>query len=86
MGKGLEERLCGDRLRALGLFSLEETEGRAQCRYKFLLRGRERTGPDLCSVLAVTALRNGLRGQGRFRVEIRKGSSPRGWLGTEQAP
>ena len=30
-GKGLEGKLCEEQLRTLGLFSLEETEGRPQC-------------------------------------------------------
>ena len=46
MVKDLEGRLCEEQLRALGLFSLEETEGRPDCRYSFLLGGRGGAGTD----------------------------------------
>ena len=54
MVQGPEGKLCEEGLRALGLFSLEETEGRAHCRYSFLVRGRGAAGTDLCSVVTVT--------------------------------
>lgn len=54
MVKGLEGKLCEEWLRALGLFSLGETEGRTPCSYGFLVRGRGGAGNDLCSVVTVT--------------------------------
>ena len=49
MVKEPEEKSYEERLRALGLFSLEETEGRPQCSYSFIERGRE--GQTLISAL-----------------------------------
>ena len=49
MVQGPEGKPCEEGLRALGLFSLEETEGRPQCSYSFIERGRE--GETLISAL-----------------------------------
>ena len=51
MVKDLEEKPCEEWLRSLGLFSLEETEGRPHCSYSFLMRGRGGAGTDLSSVV-----------------------------------
>ena len=67
-----------------GLFILEEIEGRPHCSYNFLVRGRGGADTDLFTV--VTRDRTGENGlklcQGRFRLDIRKRFSPRGWLGS----
>ena len=52
-----EEQPCEEGLRALGLLSLEETEGRPQCSHSFLVRDRQRAGTDRCSVVTVTGQR-----------------------------
>ncbi|KAF4788564.1 Jun dimerization protein 2 [Turdus rufiventris] len=44
MVKALEEKPHEELLSSLGLFSLEETEGRLSAVYNFLVRGREGTG------------------------------------------
>ncbi|TRZ15040.1 hypothetical protein HGM15179_012061 [Zosterops borbonicus] len=55
------------RMKSLGLFSLEETEGRPHCSYNFLVRGRGGSGTDLFSVARSDRLC-----QGRLRSNIRK--------------
>ena len=51
MVKDLEGKPCEEGLRSLGLFSLEETEGRPHCSHNFLVRGQAGEGTDLCSVV-----------------------------------
>lgn len=78
--KGLEEKLCEDRLRSLGLFRLEETAGSPHCSHNFLWgEGRGGTGTDLCSVLTVTAPQGMAWSWVRRGLEwtLGEGSSPR---------
>ena len=47
MVKGIEGKLYEEQLTSLGLFSLEETEGRPHCSYNFPMRGTGEAGTDL---------------------------------------
>ena len=50
--KGLEGKPCEEWLRSLGLFSLEETEGRPHCNHNFPVRGRGGASSDLLSLVS----------------------------------
>ncbi|KAJ7409948.1 hypothetical protein WISP_111441 [Willisornis vidua] len=72
MVKGLEGKLYEKQLRALGLFSLKETEGRPHWTYNFLMRGRGAAGNDLFIPMTSDWIQgNGMKlSQGRGRLGI----------------
>ncbi|KAJ7397260.1 hypothetical protein BTVI_136919 [Pitangus sulphuratus] len=81
MVKGLEGKPYKERLRSLGLFSLEETEGKPHCSYNFLMKGRRGAGTDLFSVVTSDRTqRNGLKlCQGRLSACIGSQDPYCGW-------
>ena len=72
--KGLEHMLYEERLRELGLFSLEEAEGRPHRPLQLPERRVQRGGMSLLTQGTSGRTRgNGLKlHQGRFRLDIRK--------------
>lgn len=54
MLKGLEGKPCEEKLRSLGLLSMEETEGTCHCSYRSIMMGRGGAETDLCSVVTLT--------------------------------
>lgn len=82
--KGLEGKPHKEKLKSLGLFSLEESEGRTLSSSSFLRRGRGGTDTDLCSVLTQG---NGLKCvRGGLAWTLDRGSSPRRTGALEGAP
>lgn len=69
-----------ERLRLLSLSSPEETEGRPQCSYNFLMGKRRGAGTDLFTLLTGDRIQgNGWKlCQGQLRLGIRKRFSPEG--------
>ena len=80
MVKGLEGKTYEGRLRSLGLFCLEKRRLRGDlvAVYNFLARGSGRVGADLLSVITSDRThKNSVKlRQGKFRLDIRKRSSP----------
>ncbi|RMC14023.1 hypothetical protein DUI87_09110 [Hirundo rustica rustica] len=74
MVKGFEQKPYEEQLRSLGLFILEETEGRPHCGLSFLIRGRGGAGTDVSSTATSDRTQgNGLMlCQGRFKLDMRK--------------
>ena len=72
--KSLENKSSEERLRELGLFSLEEAEGRPYRSLQLPERGCSKVGVGLFSQVTSDRMRgNGLKlHQGRFRLGIRK--------------
>lgn len=68
MMKGLKQKPCEEWLSSLGLFGLEEPEGRPRCG-QLLMKGRGGAGADLSSLGPVTGLK---LCQGMFRLDLRK--------------
>lgn len=73
-----------ERLRLLSLSSPEETEGRPQCSYNFLMGKRRGAGTDLLTLLTGDRIQgNGWKlCQGQFRLGIRKRFFPQRVVGT----
>lgn len=85
--RGLEHKSCEERLRELGVFSLEEAQGRPHCSLQLPERKLWGAGVGLFS--QVTCDRTGGNGlklcQGRFGLEMRRhffsGRAVRHWGG-----